>query len=559
MDRPAPAPFRDSSGQRRTGVFPSKKESVAESPAETRRLEADLVEPLPPGSVGGIRGALPAVLRPPVRPGVADVGLEGGRRGSAPGDFPAGVPQTVDVQRRIGARHLALSSRNEPVPRLSTQPRGADGWRDRLARYHPAPNAPWPIHARRHDADATGSGARHRELPDGCREVFLLHDVEGLEHREMGGILGIAEGTSKSQVHKARLRIRAYLAGSPSSRRQQAEHELRGLRRGDWRAHRRHARSRTARRCSISIWRRAQSCRALVADLRRIRQTAGTLDRRLRRLKSGPACRRGFRPNASSACAASNTWRLSVALAAATLLLVTRGVRRVAHDHRPPPSQTVASSTPPPAEAPRPPGRDVQSVETELRLAAEHYENAIAGLEVIARTQQTTIDPQLSATLQKNLAVIDQAIDESRAALREQPANLPAQESLFEAFRSKVALLQDTVSLVNEMRKGNQAEAARIVGGLVAMTRPTRGQGISAMRSRFSLPARRRPCTARRGTAGGRAIGVSNASGPLSAPSGGPGSRSRVRAPRTRSECPGRSRSAVAALSISRTSPATWS
>ena len=52
-------------------------------------------------------------------------------------------------------------------------------------------------------------------LPEGCREVFLLHDVEGLEHREIGDILGIAEGTSKSQVHKARLRIRAYLTSGP--------------------------------------------------------------------------------------------------------------------------------------------------------------------------------------------------------------------------------------------------------------------------------------------------------------------------------------------------------
>lgn len=48
-------------------------------------------------------------------------------------------------------------------------------------------------------------------LPDGCRAAFVLHDVEGLEHREVAGILGIAEGTSKSQVHKARLRLRALL------------------------------------------------------------------------------------------------------------------------------------------------------------------------------------------------------------------------------------------------------------------------------------------------------------------------------------------------------------
>ena len=48
-------------------------------------------------------------------------------------------------------------------------------------------------------------------LPDGCRAAFLLHDVEGFEHREVAEMLGIAEGTSKSQVHKARLRLRARL------------------------------------------------------------------------------------------------------------------------------------------------------------------------------------------------------------------------------------------------------------------------------------------------------------------------------------------------------------
>jgi RNA polymerase sigma-70 factor (ECF subfamily) len=49
-------------------------------------------------------------------------------------------------------------------------------------------------------------------LPDGCRAAFVLHDVQGLEHREVADVLGIAEGTSKSQVHKARLRLRAMLS-----------------------------------------------------------------------------------------------------------------------------------------------------------------------------------------------------------------------------------------------------------------------------------------------------------------------------------------------------------
>ena len=48
-------------------------------------------------------------------------------------------------------------------------------------------------------------------LPEGCRAAFVLHDVQGLEHREVADVLGIAEGTSKSQVHKARLRLRGLL------------------------------------------------------------------------------------------------------------------------------------------------------------------------------------------------------------------------------------------------------------------------------------------------------------------------------------------------------------
>jgi len=51
-------------------------------------------------------------------------------------------------------------------------------------------------------------------LPAGCRTVFVLHDVEGREHREIGSLLGISDGTSKSQLHKARMRLRAVLAAS---------------------------------------------------------------------------------------------------------------------------------------------------------------------------------------------------------------------------------------------------------------------------------------------------------------------------------------------------------
>jgi RNA polymerase sigma-70 factor, ECF subfamily len=55
-------------------------------------------------------------------------------------------------------------------------------------------------------------------LAPGYRAAFVLHDVEGFEHREVAAALGIAEGTSKSQVHKARLRIRDLLSAVPPAR-----------------------------------------------------------------------------------------------------------------------------------------------------------------------------------------------------------------------------------------------------------------------------------------------------------------------------------------------------
>ena len=48
-------------------------------------------------------------------------------------------------------------------------------------------------------------------LPPGYRSVFVLHDVEGFEHSEVARVLGISVGTSKSQLHKARLKLRGML------------------------------------------------------------------------------------------------------------------------------------------------------------------------------------------------------------------------------------------------------------------------------------------------------------------------------------------------------------
>ena len=49
------------------------------------------------------------------------------------------------------------------------------------------------------------------KLPPGYRTVFVLHDVEGYEHEEIAKLLGCSAGTSKSQLHKARLKLRRLL------------------------------------------------------------------------------------------------------------------------------------------------------------------------------------------------------------------------------------------------------------------------------------------------------------------------------------------------------------
>lgn len=49
------------------------------------------------------------------------------------------------------------------------------------------------------------------KLPSGAREVFVLHDIEGYKHEEIAGMLGIVAGTSKAQLHRARMALRGYL------------------------------------------------------------------------------------------------------------------------------------------------------------------------------------------------------------------------------------------------------------------------------------------------------------------------------------------------------------
>jgi anti-sigma factor RsiW len=85
----------------------------------------------------------------------------------------------------------------------------------------------------------------------------------------------------------------------------------------------------------------------------------------------------------------------------------------------------------------------------ELQLAEQHYLNAISSLEQLTADRSAALDPAVAAEIAESLQSIDMAIADSRAALKAEPESFVAQTSLLEALRMKVAVLQETVSLMN--------------------------------------------------------------------------------------------------------------
>ena len=210
------------------------------------------------------------------------------------------------------------------------------------------------------------------------------------------------------------------------------------------------------------------SCRALAADFTAIRTASRSLEPHIppphvwRKLSaaidaepkplfaSGPWWR-VFAPVAVMAMlVASLAWaaaQLSVAVRSTTAQLTSTTGERLA-------------STGPPTHA------EPASIVAEYQFAESALTSTIEGLERIAATNPTPLDMETEDVLRANLMLLDGAIGESREALKKEPENDVAQQSLFEALRNKVVLLQDTIALINEMRKGNQEGAARIVSGI---------------------------------------------------------------------------------------------
>jgi anti-sigma factor RsiW len=210
------------------------------------------------------------------------------------------------------------------------------------------------------------------------------------------------------------------------------------------------------------------ACRSLLQDLERLRDTARALGPRTPpdHIWLEIAGRVQLEARATRAPATARRSRAALAQwigLAAALVLITIGAYVVTVD-APAPSGTANADA---AGGNAPVAGTVEAVAEELSLAMQHYERAIVQLETLAKTDADALDPAVRTTLTESIATIDQAITESRTALAQNPGSTPARESLFEALRRKVVVLQATVTLMNEMRKGNQAgaaEAAAAVG-----------------------------------------------------------------------------------------------
>jgi hypothetical protein len=209
-------------------------------------------------------------------------------------------------------------------------------------------------------------------------------------------------------------------------------------------------------------------CRALLEDLQRIHDAAADLpvmappDRAWLQIAGRLRQEGRIHDDAMAARAGGIGGRRAaawLALAAALVIAAGYAVTRLVPGQTSVPAQT-ASGTPAAGIAADASSADAVNA---VEAAQAQFEKAIADLEKVAKANQQVIDPATSATIEKNLGILDQAIADNRAAVKSEPASVAARETLFDALRQKVSLLQDTISLINEMRKGNNAAAAQLV------------------------------------------------------------------------------------------------
>jgi hypothetical protein len=203
------------------------------------------------------------------------------------------------------------------------------------------------------------------------------------------------------------------------------------------------------------------ACRALKDDLERIRDAAAALptlappDGAWLQIAGRLRHEGRIRETAAARRSPSYAW-----LAIAATLVLAAGLSIVLLLRSTPTSQTPPTST---ASGNPKTSESVEAVQNEVDAAQDQFQKAITKMDDLRKANMGALDPQTSEVIEKNLGIIDRAIAENRAAVKAEPGSVAARETLFEALRQKVSLLQDTISLINEMRKGNNAAAAQLV------------------------------------------------------------------------------------------------
>ena len=181
-----------------------------------------------------------------------------------------------------------------------------------------------------------------------------------------------------------------------------------------------------------------EACGELLNDLREIRAAAARLDRMTPAPELWTAIEAKVRtpgaPPLRTGSPALSLWGLAAA-AALVIMLGTASWFALAPGGSGPGSQSTVDLA--------------RNAASELQLAEQHYQNAITSLEKLTVNKDSELDPAVAAEIAQSLLAIDRAIKDSRTALMAEPESFVAQTSLLEALRMKVAVLQQTVSLMN--------------------------------------------------------------------------------------------------------------
>jgi hypothetical protein len=208
---------------------------------------------------------------------------------------------------------------------------------------------------------------------------------------------------------------------------------------------------------------RCPECRALADDLQRVRDVAATLEPLTPPdhvwLQIAGRLRQEGRVHDAPLPPSHRQQYVWLAIAAMLVIAVGASLMLVIPRFRGSPSVADGSGAGNAVAADA-----VQSGIEDLRKAAQLLQSGATKLKEGLGTGEE-LPPAVASALDSGLREFDRAIAESSAAMQQDPQNVAARRSLFDALQRKISLLQDTIALMNEMRKGNAAGVAQVVEG----------------------------------------------------------------------------------------------